>query len=201
MQHAWVARERELVEENDHLKAEAAAATAALEENAQLKAEANAAMKAAAEEVKEAKEGKEALRTCKLDTDYHLEVAEKKTAVASDLQNNLEAESLKCEHLALQVKHLEEEKSRLLEEHVEELEDSIDAIKIYFSMFWKHNRNANFSYLHADAFAADEVKCLECPVEEEAAAARKDATPKILRLNSFILKFYQVLHASNFHDY
>lgn len=140
-------------------------------------------MKVVAEAVKETKEVKEALRTCKLDRDYHQEVAEKKTDVASDLQNNLEVESLKCEQLASQVKSLEEEKNKLLKEHAEELEGSRDAVKIYFYMFWKHNRNANFSYLPADAFAADaftadEAECLERLAEEEATTAQKDATPQ-----------------------
>ena len=98
--------------------------------------------------------------------------------MASDLQNNLEAESLKCEQLALQVKNLEEENSRLLKEHAGESEDSKDAVKICFYMFWKYNRNANFSYLPANAFATDEVECLERLAEEEAAAARKDAIPQ-----------------------
>ena len=56
----------------------------------------------------------------------------------------------------------------------DELEDAKDAIKVCFYMFWKHNRNANFSYL-GDAFAADEAECLERLAEEEAeAAAPKD---------------------------
>lgn len=56
----------------------------------------------------------------------------------------------------------------------EELEDAKDAIKVCFYMFWKHNRNADFSYL-GDAFAADEAECLERLAEEEAeAAAPKD---------------------------
>ena len=139
MQHTRVVRERELVEENDQLKADAAATTAALEENAQLKVEVDAAKKAAAEAVKEAKEVKEALRTCQLDRDYHKEVVEKKTALASDLQDNLQAEALKCEQYAAQVKILEEEKAKLLQDHAEELEDSKDAVKICFYMLWKHN--------------------------------------------------------------
>ena len=41
-------------------------------------------------------------------------------------------------------------------------------------MFWKHNRNVDFSYL-GDAYAADEAECLERLAEEEVDAA-KDAT-------------------------
>ena len=119
---------------------------------------------------------KEALRTYRIDRDYHQEVAEKKTAAASDLQNNLQAESLRCEQLALQLQGLEEEKNRLLKEHAEELEDNRDLVKIFFYMFWKHNRNFNFSYLPVESFTADEVECLARPIEEEA-AAEKDATP------------------------
>ena len=44
-------------------------------------------------------------------------------------------------------------------------------------MFWKHNRNANFSYL-GDAYAAEEADCLERLAEEEVEAAAKDANPQ-----------------------
>ena len=39
-------------------------------------------------------------------------------------------------------------------------------------MFWKHNRNADFSYL-GDAYAEEEAKCLKRLAEEEAEAAAK----------------------------
>ena len=67
---------------------------------------------------------------------------------------------------------LKESKAEL----TDELEDAKDAIKVCFYMFWKHNRNADFSYL-GDAFAADEADCLERLAEEEAEAA-KDAAPE-----------------------
>ena len=61
----------------------------------------------------------------------------------------------------------------MLEGHVEELEDSKDAAKICFYIFWKHNRNVDFSYL-GDAYAEKEADCLERLVEDEAIAAAKD---------------------------
>ena len=44
-------------------------------------------------------------------------------------------------------------------------------------MFWKHNRNADFSYL-GDAYAAEEAECLERLAEEETEEAAKDAAPE-----------------------
>ena len=72
---------------------------------------------------------------------------------------------------------MEKEKKKQLGDQAEELEDSKDAVKIFFYMFWKHNRNANFSYLPTDALAAEAAECLERLGEEEAAAAQKDVTP------------------------
>ena len=93
----WNAQERELVDENDQLKANATAAAPSLEENDRLRAEAEAAKRAAAEIAKETKEVKEELRTCRLDRDYHKEATEKKCAFARKLQDNLQVEVLKCE--------------------------------------------------------------------------------------------------------
>ena len=80
--------------------------------------------------------------------------------------------------MASEVQALKEEKSRLLDEHAEEIEDNKDAVKICFYIFWKHNRNADFSYLTHEAFVADEAECLERLAEEEAKAAKKDASPQ-----------------------
>ena len=56
-------------------------------------------------------------------------------------------------------------------------------------MFWKHNRNVDFSYL-GDAYAAEEAKCLKRLVEEEADAAAKrpegPQDPQAWRSLSFI---------------
>ena len=138
LQHEWQARERELVERTDRLEADVALVNAAIEENSKLKAEAEAAKKAAAEAAKEAKEVKEALRTCLLDRDYQKEALDLKTALASELQNNLYNRGLKSEQLAAEVQSLKDEKARMLVEHAEELEDVLqnkDSIKIYFYMF------------------------------------------------------------------
>ena len=64
------------------------------------------------------------------------------------------------------------EKTKLIEEQVEEILDYKDSVDICFYMFWKHNRNADFSYL-GDAYAAEEAKCLKRLAEEEAEAAAK----------------------------
>ena len=74
---------------------------------------------------------------------------------------------------------LKESNDKTVSELTDELEDAKDAIKVCFYMFWKHNRNADFSYL-GDAYATDEADCLERLAEEEAetAAAAKDAAPQ-----------------------
>ena len=73
---------------------------------------------------------------------------------------------------------LKESHAKAVSELTEELEDAKDAIKVCFYIFWKHNRNADFSYL-GDAYAADEADCLERLAEEEAeAVAAQDATPQ-----------------------
>ena len=134
-----------------------------------LKVELEAAKKAASEAakeakdaIKEAKEKKEELRTCRLDRDYHADFANTKASLVDNLQK--ETESLKESH------------AKTVSELTEELENAKDAIKVCFYMFWKHNQNANFSYL-GDAYAADEAECLERLAEEEAeaAAAKNDA--------------------------
>ena len=65
----------------------------------------------------------------------------------------------------------------MLEDHAKELEYNKDVVKICFYMFWKHNRNTNFSYL-GDAYATEEAYCLECLAEEEAEVAAKNVTPQ-----------------------
>ena len=62
--------------------------------------------------------------------------------------------------------------NKLIEEQVEEILDYKDSVDICFYMFWKHNRNANFSYL-GDAYVVEEAKCLKRLAEEEAEAAAK----------------------------
>ena len=124
-----------------------------------------AASDAAKEAIKEAKEKKEELRTCRLDRDYHADLANTKASLVEDLQK--------------EVASLKESNDKAVSELTDELEDAKDAIKVCFYMFWKHNRNADFSYL-GDAYAADEADCLERLAEEEAeaAAAAKDAAPQ-----------------------
>ena len=56
--------------------------------------------------------------------------------------------------------------------YADEMEDAKGTAKMCFYMFWKHNWNANFSYL-GDAYAAEEAKCLQRLAEEEAEAAAK----------------------------
>ena len=76
-----------------------------------------------------------------------------------------------------EVESLKEFNAKASLEHVEEIEDANDAIKMCFYIFWKHNRNVDFSYL-GDAYAADEADYLERLVEEEAEAVAKEATPQ-----------------------
>ena len=102
----------------------------------------------------------------------------KKSPLNDDLQGKLQASTSKCEQLTTEMESLKESHAKALSEQAEELEDAKDAIKVCFYMFWKHNRNTNFSYL-GDAYTADEVECLERLAEEEAeAAAAKEATPQ-----------------------
>ena len=159
-------------------KSDALVANSVMEENADLKAKLATAKKAASEAtkeakdaIKEAKEKKEELRTCRLDRDYHAELANQKSSLVDDLQK-------KCGQLTTEMESLKESHAKALSEQAEELEDAKDAIKVCFYMFWKNNRNADFSYL-GDAYAADEAECLERLTEEEAeAVAAKDATPQ-----------------------
>ena len=171
LQKQWAAREKALTDEVGQYKADALVASSVLDENADLKTELETAKKAASEPakeakdaIKEAKEKKEELRTCRLDRDYHADLANQKSSLVNDLQKKTEP--------------LKESHAKTVSELTEELEDAKDAIKVCFYMFWKHNRNADFSYL-GDAYAADEAECLERLAEEEAeVAAAKDATPQ-----------------------
>ena len=167
LQKEWVAREQALEEVVGQYKADALVANSLLEENNDLKVELKAtkqaasdAAKEAKDAIREAKEKKEELRTCRLDRDYHADLANKKSSLVEGLEK--ETASLKESH------------AKAVSELSEELEDAKDAIKVCFYMFWKHNRNDDFSYL-GDAYAADEAECLERLAEEEADAA-KDAT-------------------------
>ena len=176
LQQQWAAREKVLQDEVGQYKSDALVANSVMEENADLKAEMETAKKVASEAakeakdaIKEAKEKKEELRTCRLDRDYHADLANQKSSLADDLQK-------KCEQLTAEVESLKESHAKALSEQAEELEDAKDAIKVCFYMFWKHNRNADFSYL-GDAYADDEAECLERLAEEEVeAAATKGAT-------------------------
>ena len=150
------------------LEAEAASAKTALEEIEKYKGEAESSKAAASKAIKEAKEIKEELRTCHLDREYHRGVAEEKTSLVDTLQKDLQSQVDKC----LELSRKDEEKARLLEERDEEILDYKDSVDICFYMFWKHNRNADFSYL-GDAYAAEEAKCLQRLAEEEAEAAAK----------------------------
>lgn len=84
----------------------------------------------------------------------------------------------------------------MLNEHVEELEDNKDAMKICFYMFWKHNRNVGFFYL-GDAYVVEEVECLECLAKEESEAAAKVRPLQILRRSYYFCSFIQVLPPRN----
>lgn len=97
--------------------------------------------------------------------------------MVDDLQNNLEAESKRCEQFASQVKGLEEENRQLLESNKNKLADYKDAVKTCFYMFWKHNRNANFSYLPTTTFFEEEDECLQRLAEEEVDAL-EDVPPR-----------------------
>lgn len=171
LKKGWVARETELSEQVGQFKADALVANSLLDENKDLKIELEAAKQAASDATKEAKdatreakEKKEELRTCRLDRDYHADLANKKSSLVESLEK--ETASLKESH------------AKAISDLSEELEDAKDAIKVCFYMFWKHNRNADFSYL-GDAYAADEAECLERLAQEEAeAAAAKDAAPR-----------------------
>ena len=148
----------------------------ALEEKDKYKEEVESLRRLASEADKEAKEVKEELRTCKLDREYHKDVADKKTALADTLQKDLQAQVEKCDELTTE----NNQQKKLLEEQAEELLDYKDSVDICFYMFWKHNRNSDFSYL-GDAFAAKEAKCLARLAEDEAEAAAGGATPLTLK--------------------
>ena len=132
-----------------------------------------------AKQLKEdAKRLKEDLQTLRLDKDYQASLVDQKTSLVETLQGDLQSATLKSEQLAGEVESLKDFNATAAVAQAEELEDSKDAIKSCFYMFWKHNRNADFSYL-GEAYAADEAECLERLAEEEAeAAAAKDATPQ-----------------------
>ena len=120
----------------------------------------------ASKATKEVKLIKEELRTCQLDREYHKDVADKKTALVDTLQKDLQAQVDRCSELIKE----NAEKTQLLEEQTDEILNYKDSVDVCFYMFWKHNRNADFSYL-GDAYAAEEAKCLKRLAEEEADAA------------------------------
>ena len=133
LQKGWVARETELSEQVGQFKADALVANSLSEELKELKIELEAAKQAASDAAKEAKdaireakEKKEELRTCRLDRDYHADLANTKATLVEDLQK--EVASLKESH------------DKTISELTDELEDAKDAIKVCFYMFWKHNR-------------------------------------------------------------
>lgn len=193
-----------LEDEVGRYKAEALVVNSVMEENDDHKVELETARKAASEAakeakeaIKEAKEKKEELRTCHLDRDYHAHFANQKSSLVDDLQINMQAQTTKCKQLTAEVESLKESHAKTLAEQAGELKDAKDAIKICFYMFWKHNRNANFSYL-GDAYAADEAECLErLPEEEAEAATAKKPLLRTLTPKNFILKFLLVLFWSN----
>ena len=168
LQHEWHRKAEELDEKVDLLEAEAASAKTALEEKEKYKEEAESSKAAASKAIKEAKLVREELRTCQLDREYHRGVAEEKTNLADNLQKDLQSQVEKCDELTKK----DAEKTQLLEEQAEEILDYKDSVDICFYMFWKHNRNADFSYL-GDAYAEEEAKCLKRLAEEEADAAAK----------------------------
>lgn len=106
LQKQWAAREQSLADEVGQYKADALVASSVMEENTDLKTELEAAKKAVSEATKEAKEKKEELRTCRLDRDYHADLANQKSALNDDLQLKLRASTLKCEQLSSEVKSL-----------------------------------------------------------------------------------------------
>lgn len=146
MQHEWHTKAEELSSKNSVLEADASFVKTAMEKNEKLKEEAETAKKTATEAVKEAKLTREELRTCQLNREYHKEVAETKTSLASNLHNDLQAQTEKCGELAAELKQLKEQKKNMLADHAKELEDIKDAVKICFYMFRKYNRNVDFSY-------------------------------------------------------
>ena len=160
LQHEWHNKAEDLVSKNKLLEADAAFVKVSLREKDKFKEEAESSKKAASEATKEAKQIKEELRTCQLDREYHKDVAEKQTALVDNLQKDLQAQIERCGELIAENNQPNEDKKKMFEEHAEELIDYKDAVDVYFYMFWKHNRNADFSYL-GDANAAEEAKCLE----------------------------------------
>ena len=125
LQKGWVSREEELSEQVGQYKSDALVANSLLEENKDLKIELEAAKQAASDAakeakdaIKEAKEKKEELRTCRLDRDYHLDLANTKATLVEDLQK--EVASLKESH------------DKTISELTDELEDAKDAIKMCF---------------------------------------------------------------------
>ena len=173
LQHVWHRKAEEPADKVSLLKAEAASVKTALEERDKYKGEAESLQRLASEATNEVREVKEELRTCKLDMEYHKDVADKKIALVDSLQIDLQTQVEKCGELAAE----NAQQKKLLDEQAEEILDYKDSVDICFYMFWKHNRNANFSYL-GEAYTAEEAKCLERLAEEEAEAAAKSATPR-----------------------
>ena len=98
MQKSWATREKELEEKAECLRTDATFVNVALAETARLREEAKAAKQeaeiaktTAVEAVKEAKLIKEELRTCRVGKDYHVDLANQKTSLNSNLQNDLQA--------------------------------------------------------------------------------------------------------------
>lgn len=79
----------------------------------------------------------------------------------SNLQNNSKAETEKNEQLEAQKnEELEKQKAELLAANAKNLEFYSDDVFNYFYMFWKSNRNVDFSYLPKDVNEEDQDKCL-----------------------------------------
>ena len=75
LQKGWAAREKALEEEVGRYKADALFANSIKEKNIELKNKLEAAKKKASDSAKEAKETREELRTCRMDRDYHVDLA------------------------------------------------------------------------------------------------------------------------------
>ena len=168
LQHEWHRKVEELADKVKLLEVDSAFMKTAIEEKDKYKEEAESSKAAASKAIKEAKLIKEELRTCQLDREYHRKVAEEKTTLTDTLQKDLQTQVDRCNELVAK----DADKTKLIEEQVKEILDYKDSVDICFYMFWKHNRNADFSYL-GDAYAAEEAKCLKRLAEEEAEAAAK----------------------------
>ena len=97
------------------------------------------------------------MKAAKLKLETYKKFAEHKSVLAIDLRADLEVETNRCELLDAQVESLEKEKKALLKSNARSVHEYKDTVTTCFYIFWKHNKNANFSYLPPTMLEKEEV--------------------------------------------